>query len=171
MNWRQDAACRGQDPELFFLGRTGPAWMQLQEAKRVCGTCSVARRAYAGPSKQVSTTESGEVPANKNASHSHDAPPGTETETALAEALLRDPATPRPRWYRRLNLRPTHRRTRPGPSTRTGRSYYLRRRDAWGDLARCDALSQAPTLTSCSAPSSMTSVARDCRSTRRTQHC
>jgi WhiB family redox-sensing transcriptional regulator len=41
-NWRDAAACRGLDPELFFpIGTTAPAVAQLQEAKAVCGTCSV----------------------------------------------------------------------------------------------------------------------------------
>jgi WhiB family transcriptional regulator, redox-sensing transcriptional regulator len=39
-NWREDAACRNTDPELFFpIGTTGPALRQIQEAKRICRTC------------------------------------------------------------------------------------------------------------------------------------
>lgn len=42
MDWRADAACRDEDPELFFpLGDTGPALMQIQDAKAVCRSCSV----------------------------------------------------------------------------------------------------------------------------------
>lgn len=42
MNWYQNAACRGQDPELFFpLGVSGPALRQLNEAKLVCAGCPV----------------------------------------------------------------------------------------------------------------------------------
>jgi hypothetical protein len=39
-NWRDDAACRDADPDLFFpIGTTGPALRQIGEAKRVCRTC------------------------------------------------------------------------------------------------------------------------------------
>jgi WhiB family transcriptional regulator, redox-sensing transcriptional regulator len=42
MNWRDRAACRTQDPELFFpIGTTGPALDQLTEAKSVCYRCPV----------------------------------------------------------------------------------------------------------------------------------
>ncbi|MFJ6889587.1 WhiB family transcriptional regulator [Streptomyces californicus] len=36
-NWRVDAACRDEDPDLFFpTGTTGPAIVQVEEAKAVC---------------------------------------------------------------------------------------------------------------------------------------
>jgi WhiB family transcriptional regulator, redox-sensing transcriptional regulator len=39
-NWRDDAACRDADPDLFFpIGTTGPALRQIGEAKQVCRTC------------------------------------------------------------------------------------------------------------------------------------
>jgi WhiB family transcriptional regulator, redox-sensing transcriptional regulator len=39
-NWRDDAACRDADPDLFFpIGTTGPALRQIGEAKRFCRTC------------------------------------------------------------------------------------------------------------------------------------
>lgn len=42
MDWRQEAACLDEDPELFFpVGNTGPALLQVQEAKAVCATCPV----------------------------------------------------------------------------------------------------------------------------------
>ena len=41
MDWRHNAACRDVDPELFFpIGNTGPALLQIDEAKRVCRRCS-----------------------------------------------------------------------------------------------------------------------------------
>jgi WhiB family redox-sensing transcriptional regulator len=42
MDWRHRAACRDVDPELFFpIGNTGPALMQIDEAKQVCRSCPV----------------------------------------------------------------------------------------------------------------------------------
>uniref|UniRef100_UPI003F499F2A WhiB family transcriptional regulator n=1 Tax=Amycolatopsis sp. CA-096443 TaxID=3239919 RepID=UPI003F499F2A len=42
-NWRHDAACRDEDPELFFpVGTSGPALRQTAEAKAVCHRCPVA---------------------------------------------------------------------------------------------------------------------------------
>jgi WhiB family redox-sensing transcriptional regulator len=37
MDWRHEAACREVDPELFFpIGNSGPALLQIDEAKQVC---------------------------------------------------------------------------------------------------------------------------------------
>lgn len=42
MSWHDYAACRGENPELFFpIGSSGPAVQQLQRAKAVCGRCAV----------------------------------------------------------------------------------------------------------------------------------
>ncbi len=42
MDWRDRAACLDADPELFFpIGNTGPAILQIEEAKAVCRTCPV----------------------------------------------------------------------------------------------------------------------------------
>ncbi len=42
MDWRHRALCREQDPELFFpIGTTGPAAVQVDEAKAVCQRCPV----------------------------------------------------------------------------------------------------------------------------------
>jgi WhiB family transcriptional regulator, redox-sensing transcriptional regulator len=39
-SWREDAACRGADPDLFFpVGTTGAALRQVEEAKRLCRSC------------------------------------------------------------------------------------------------------------------------------------
>ncbi|MFI6677333.1 WhiB family transcriptional regulator [Kribbella sp. NPDC050470] len=42
MNWLFRAACRSEDPELFFpIGTTGPAVQQVEAAKTVCRRCEV----------------------------------------------------------------------------------------------------------------------------------
>jgi WhiB family transcriptional regulator, redox-sensing transcriptional regulator len=41
-DWRQRAACRDQDPELFFpLSEMGPGARQAERAKSVCARCPV----------------------------------------------------------------------------------------------------------------------------------
>ena len=42
LDWSERAACLCEEPELFFpIGNTGPALMQIEEAKAVCNRCSV----------------------------------------------------------------------------------------------------------------------------------
>ena len=42
MPWRNKAICRTEDPELFFpVGSSGPALLQVQQAKAVCRRCPV----------------------------------------------------------------------------------------------------------------------------------
>ncbi|MCX5346139.1 WhiB family transcriptional regulator [Streptomyces atratus] len=44
-NWRTASACKDEDPELFFpIGNTGPALLQIEEAKAVCRRCPVMER-------------------------------------------------------------------------------------------------------------------------------
>lgn len=41
-NWQHSAACRDEDPELFFpVGSSGPAILKIEEAKSVCRRCPV----------------------------------------------------------------------------------------------------------------------------------
>ncbi|MDH6220963.1 WhiB family transcriptional regulator [Streptomyces pseudovenezuelae] len=41
-DWRDQAACRYEDPDLFFpIGTSGPALLQTEQAKGVCGRCPV----------------------------------------------------------------------------------------------------------------------------------
>ena len=48
MDWRHDAICRDEDPELFFhVGTSGPALMQIAEAKTVCRRCPVTEQCLA----------------------------------------------------------------------------------------------------------------------------
>ena len=61
MDWRHRSACLDEDPELFFpIGNTGPAILQIEEAKQVCRRCEGARTVPAsGPSRRGRTTVSG----------------------------------------------------------------------------------------------------------------
>jgi len=45
MEWRDRAACRDSDPELFFPvgASSGPAQVQIAQAKSVCASCPVRR--------------------------------------------------------------------------------------------------------------------------------
>jgi WhiB family redox-sensing transcriptional regulator len=44
-DWREHAACRDTDPDLFFpVGTTGPAIEQIENAKAVCRECEVQAR-------------------------------------------------------------------------------------------------------------------------------
>jgi WhiB family redox-sensing transcriptional regulator len=41
-DWRFEAACLDEDPDLFFpVGNTGPAILQIEDAKAVCRRCDV----------------------------------------------------------------------------------------------------------------------------------
>lgn len=54
--WRRRAACRDEDPELFFpVGSAGPAALaQIAEAKNICASCPVqqACRVFATATRQ-----------------------------------------------------------------------------------------------------------------------
>ena len=57
VEWRDLAACRGEDPTLFFpAGETGPAADQIIAAKQICATCDVTEDclAYAIETNQSS---------------------------------------------------------------------------------------------------------------------
>jgi WhiB family redox-sensing transcriptional regulator len=48
MDWRHHAACRTENPELFFpVGHAGPAEIQIEEAKQVCRRCDVREECLA----------------------------------------------------------------------------------------------------------------------------
>ncbi|MEV4872853.1 WhiB family transcriptional regulator [Streptomyces syringium] len=45
MDWRHNAVCREEDPDLFFpVGNTGPSLLQIEEAKAVCRRCPVRKQ-------------------------------------------------------------------------------------------------------------------------------
>jgi len=59
-DWRHVAACRDEDPELFFpIGTSGPALLQVEQAKAVCRRCSAVDDACAGLSTPGRTPVSG----------------------------------------------------------------------------------------------------------------
>jgi WhiB family redox-sensing transcriptional regulator len=42
--WRDSAACRGADPELFFpLTESGASLVQIRHARQICRVCQVQR--------------------------------------------------------------------------------------------------------------------------------
>jgi WhiB family redox-sensing transcriptional regulator len=42
-DWRNYAACRDVDPDLFFpLGTSGSSLLQIEEARQICRTCPVS---------------------------------------------------------------------------------------------------------------------------------
>jgi WhiB family redox-sensing transcriptional regulator len=48
MDWRQSAACRDTDPDLFFpIGSGGPSARQEEAAKAVCAGCAVTEECLA----------------------------------------------------------------------------------------------------------------------------
>jgi WhiB family transcriptional regulator, redox-sensing transcriptional regulator len=47
-DWRHRALCRDMDPELWFpVGTSGPALLQVAEAKTVCRRCPVSTECLA----------------------------------------------------------------------------------------------------------------------------
>ncbi|GGB48228.1 transcriptional regulator WhiB [Flexivirga endophytica] len=47
-DWRERAACREENPELFFpVGTTGPALDQIEQAKDICRHCPVLAQCLA----------------------------------------------------------------------------------------------------------------------------
>ncbi|MFP1624275.1 WhiB family transcriptional regulator [Streptomyces sp. 5K101] len=48
LNWREYAACRNADPDLFFpIGTGAPALVQAEAAKLVCERCPVREQCLA----------------------------------------------------------------------------------------------------------------------------
>lgn len=44
MNWHERAACRSEDPELFFpVSDDGSSLLQIERARRICHRCPVLR--------------------------------------------------------------------------------------------------------------------------------
>lgn len=48
MNWRESAACRFEDPELFFpVTEDGASLPQIERARRICHRCPVEQECRA----------------------------------------------------------------------------------------------------------------------------
>ena len=66
-NWRDDAACLDADPDLFFpVGTTGPALLQVDQAKRICRGCPARTPCLAWALDQGIGAGIGEVPQRKS---------------------------------------------------------------------------------------------------------
>ena len=49
MDWRHNAVCRDEDPEMFFpVGNSGPALAQIADAKLICNRCAVTTDCLSG---------------------------------------------------------------------------------------------------------------------------
>lgn len=47
-DWRHRSLCKDEDPELFFpVGNSGPALLQIEQAKAICRRCPVIRECLA----------------------------------------------------------------------------------------------------------------------------
>lgn len=83
MDWRYRAACRDEDPELFFpIGSSGPALMQIQEAKAVCDACPVRSRCAEFGFGEYDGVWGGLSPAERRRANETDRPGTARTGTA-----------------------------------------------------------------------------------------
>lgn len=71
MDWRHEAVCRDEDPELFFpVGNSGPALTQIAKAKLVCNRCPVASSCLIGRWNPAWTPASGAACLKRSAAPS-----------------------------------------------------------------------------------------------------
>ena len=69
-DWRQLAACRHTDPELFFpVSASGPSLDQITQAKAICTRCPSAGNAWPSRWTPGRTTAYGEARPSKSAAH------------------------------------------------------------------------------------------------------
>ncbi|MGW3491337.1 WhiB family transcriptional regulator [Streptomyces sp. NPDC001054] len=86
-DWRHQALCRDEDPELFFpLGETGPGAVQIEEAKKICKGCPVRSLCleFALDTRQQDGVWGGTSPEDRRRMHRsrRRKPPATETAAA-----------------------------------------------------------------------------------------
>ncbi|MFI6656461.1 WhiB family transcriptional regulator [Streptomyces sp. NPDC050523] len=85
--WPERAACLGQDPELFFpVGNSGPALVQIDEAKAVCGRCPVVEQClrWALKAGQVDGIWGGTTESERRAASRRDVHQGQGSVTTAA---------------------------------------------------------------------------------------
>jgi WhiB family redox-sensing transcriptional regulator len=87
LSWHERAGCLGQDPDLFFpVGTSGPALIQIDEAKAVCGRCPVVRQCldWALRAGQVDGIWGGTTESERRAVSRRRARPTQDTVTTAA---------------------------------------------------------------------------------------
>jgi len=85
--WPERAACLGQDPELFFpVGNSGPALVQIDEAKAVCGRCPVVEQClrWALKAGQVDGIWGGTTESERRAASRRNVHQGQDSVTTAA---------------------------------------------------------------------------------------
>jgi hypothetical protein len=66
-DWRNYAACRDVDPDLFFpLGTSGASLLQIDEAKQVCQMCPVCADRACGGHRTSALLASGAAPLRRS---------------------------------------------------------------------------------------------------------
>lgn len=111
-DWRNRAVCRSENSELFFpIGNTGPALLQIEEAKAVCRRCpvmadclewAIEKRQDDGVWGGLSEDERRAHPARRNKRKT--APPGS-TQLALNGLELEAHGLTRRQAADRLNVK------------------------------------------------------------------
>jgi hypothetical protein len=83
-DWRDEAACRDVDADLFFpVGTMGPGPRQIEEAKRICRACPAQAACLAWAIATGSPRACGEVPPRTSGVPCGDRPPWPVTAAGL----------------------------------------------------------------------------------------
>lgn len=102
-DWRHDAVCRDEDPELFFpIGDTGPALEQIDAAKAICHRCPVATQCltwalesgqdvgvWGGMSEGERRASKRRTTGRSSLSHRHALRPGSQLRNGLIDDVHR----------------------------------------------------------------------------------